>query len=43
MLGLLSGLEELARDALLLIPIVSDSTRKLTYPSLGAIHEKSSV
>ena len=31
MLGLLSGLEELTHDALLLIPIVSDSTRKLAY------------
>lgn len=31
MLGLLTGLEELTRDALILLPIVSDSTRKLAY------------
>lgn len=30
-LGLMSGLEELAQDALILLPIVSDSTRKLAY------------
>lgn len=30
-LGLLLGIEELARDALILLPIVSDSTRKLAY------------
>jgi len=30
-LGLSLGLDELARDALILLPIVSDSTRKLAY------------
>ena len=30
-LGLMLGLEELAQDALILLPIVSDSTRKLAY------------
>ncbi len=30
-LGLMSGLNELAYDALILLPIVSDSTRKLAY------------
>ena len=31
MLGFLLGLKETARDALILLPIVSDSTRKLAY------------
>lgn len=30
-LGLMLGLEELAQNALILLPIVSDSTRKLAY------------
>lgn len=30
-LGLLTGMKELAQDALILLPIVSDSTRKLAY------------
>ena len=30
-LGLLLGLDDLARDALVLLPVVSDSTRKLAY------------
>ena len=30
-LGFLLGMGEMARDALILLPIVSDSTRKLTY------------
>ena len=30
-LGFLLGMEEMARDALILLPIVSDSTRKLAY------------